>query len=208
MGKLDDVRSQSIQGFGRKLKMKFSREDEYGLARLLRDFKLFKRGHSRRIHNLLSTDSFDRKSHIFDYTYVIGKGKDRRYRRQTVLFIDSKELGLPAFTMQPEKLWHRLTEWLKITKDIDFESHPEFSEQYLLESEDEELLRYLYDKDVLDFFTVNKNWHVEGINYFLVLYSLNERLHPKLIESFYNMGERLFNLLKTHPKALDLDHPL
>lgn len=205
---LEDRRSESMKGFGRQLEMKFSPKDEYGLQRLLRDFKLFKRGHSRKIHNLLSVEDARMKKYIFDYTYVIGSGKDRRYRRQTVLFIDSKELGLPRFSMQPEFIWHKLTEWLRITKDIDFESHPEFSEQYLLESKDESLLRYLYDQEVLDYFTVNKNWHVEGINYFLIIYSMNERLHPKLLHSFSNMGEKLFSLLRSDPRSLDLDHPL
>jgi hypothetical protein len=205
---LDRHRTDSMKGYARKLGMHFHAEDEFGLLRLLRDFKLFRRGHSRKINNILKASTLDLTTHIFDYTYIIGKGKDRRYRRQTVMFVNSKELGLPSFSMQPESLWNKLTDWLKITTDIDFDSHPEFSEQYFLRAEDEDLIRYIYDENVLEFFTINKNWHLEGMNYFLVFYSLNERFHPKLLESFYHTGIKLFDLLKSHPNALDLDHPL
>lgn len=208
MSRLEDARTQSLKGYARKMEMDFHEEDEFGLMRLLQSFSLFKRGRRRKITNIMYKEIINHKSFVFDYTYVIGKNNHRKYKRQTVLFVDSKDLGLPAFSMQPEFLWHRLTEWLRLTKDIDFETHPEFSEKYLLQAEDEALLRYLYNKEVLDFFTIQKNWYVEGLNYFLLIYSLNERFHPKVIESFIEMGNRLFDLLKQDPKSISLDHPL
>ena len=190
------------------MKMKFSEEDEFGLRRLLKGFQLFRRGRRRKIENIMHHSTFDRKTFVFDYTYVTGKNNSNKYHRQSVMFLNSKNLGLPQFSMKPENLWHQLTDWLRITSDIDFESHPDFSEKYFLTSENEQLIRYLFDKDVLDFFTVQKNWYVEGVNYYLIIYSLNERLHPKIIESFVNMGNKLYELLRVHPEWMKLDHPL
>lgn len=208
MASLEKYRSESLKGQARKLGMEYFEEDEFGLRKLLSDFSLFNRGRRRRIHHIMFREEVMRKTYLFDYTYVIGKNNSRKYKRQTVMFINARELGLPEFSMKPENLWDRLTEWLKINKDIDFESHPEFSEKYFLQAEDEDLMRYLFNQEVLDFFTVQKNWYLEGLNYYLIIYSLNERFHPKILPSFLEMGDHLFELLKQNPESLKLDHPL
>lgn len=203
-----DLRRESMKGHARRMDMKFFDQDEFGLIQLLRSFDLFRKGGDRKIDNIMFEEKMSKRSYVFDYTYTVSRNKKRVRKRQTVMFINSKNLGLPEFSMKPENLWHRLTEWLWINRDIDFDSHTEFSEKYFLESEDEALLRYLFDKQVLDFFTLEKNWYLEGSNYYLIIYSLNERFHPKVIESFVDMGNKLYELLKTNPDAIKLEHPL
>ena len=84
--------------------MDYDAEDEFGLYSLLRGFKLFKRGTRRKItHQLSSTKDLDTKSYIFDYQYKIGNKNNRKHRKQTVLFLNSKKLGLPEFSMEPEQ---------------------------------------------------------------------------------------------------------
>lgn len=209
MNRLEYNRAQSFLHYGRELDMEYSAQDEFGVYSLLRDFKLFQRGRRRTITHLLADErDLDFKKYIFDYQYVIGKNNARKYRKQTVLFFNAKALGLPQFSMEPEQLWHKLASWLKLHKDIDFEAYNEFSDSYFLTSEDEEYIRHIFNPDVLDFFTINKNWHIEGINYYLILYSHNERFHPKILPNFYRMGLQLFDLLKSHPDSIQLDQPL
>ena len=156
----------------------------------------------------MKVDTLDYKMRIFDYSYVRGKNNSVKHYRQSVLFIDSKKLGLPAFSMEPERLWHRMTIWLGIQDDINFDQNPKFSKNYRLSGKEEDLIRYYFDDDVLSFFSVNKNWYLEGINYHLVMYSLRERFHPNVIKTFKGTGTKLHDLFKTHPNALDLDQPL
>lgn len=209
MNRIEYNRAQAIHHHGAKLNMQYSAQDEFGLIKLLKDFKLFKRGRRKKISHILSNRSdFEKQKFIFDYEYVRGKNNSRKYYRQTVLFLNSKHLGLPQFSMAPEQLWHKLANWLKIKSDIDFVNHNEFSENYFLEGEDEDIIRYIFNEDVLHFFSLHKNWHLEGLNYFLILYSHNERFHPDILPGFYKMGMKLHDLFETHPEAMSLDHPL
>lgn len=209
MNRIEYNRAQAIHHHGKALKMAYSGQDEFGLIGFLKDFKLFKRGRRGKITHLLS-DRRDLESQkfIFDYEYIRSRNNHRKQYRQTVLFLNSKHLGLPQFSMAPEQLWHKLAGWLRLKSDIDFNSHNEFSDNYFLEGEDEEIIRYIFSEELLHFFSLNKNWHLEGLNYYLILYSHNERFHPDIIPGFYNMGIKLHELFKSHPDAMSLDHPL
>ena len=145
-----------------------------------------------------------KKKYIFDYQYTISTNNSRKTYHQTVLFINSKHLGLPQFSLQPEQVWHRLTTWMKLEKDIDFDSHEDFSKSYLLKGEDEEIIRHVFNPEVLNFFTIHKNWYMEGINYYLIFYSRSERFHPSVpARTFVLWVENCMILFEVHPDALE-----
>lgn len=205
MNRIEKNRAEQLKHQGVKLNMKYDYNDEFGLYSLLKEFKLFRRGSRRKIRHILSDKkNHELKKNIFDYSYRIGSDKHRRTIRQTVMFINSKQLGLPQFSLQPEQLWNKLTNWLKLESDIDFEGYPDFSDSYLLKGDDEEIVRYIFTPEVLNFFTIHKNWHLEGIGYYLILYSRNERFHPEVIPGFHDMGMKMHELFKTHPDELKL----
>ncbi|MEM1319743.1 MAG: hypothetical protein AAGG75_05765 [Bacteroidota bacterium] len=194
-------RISNLKKVAYELDLNFTASDEYGLIALLRDFALFRRGHSKKIYNILhqKDEWHQSKLHLFDYKYVIGGGNNTRVLRQTVFFLQSKQLGLPQFLMKPEHFFHRIGNYLGWKQDIDFAEFPEFSKQYLLQGEDEEMVRYVMTNDMLNFFTVEKDWSLEGINYFLIFYAHNRLLSPKAIIDFYNKGMYLFDLLRQEP---------
>lgn len=170
--------------------------EEWGLGKQLADFQLFRRGRSRRITHLMHRQGgmLDMQVRIFDYGFVTGFGKTRREWRQTVFFMDSKRLGLPQFLMKPETFFHRIGQWLGM-KDIDFEDYPRFSSQYWLEGEDEGLIRRALSDKLLHYFSVEKNWTLEGLNYYLLFYRSNHLLPPGQIRQFYHKGLEIAHLL-------------
>ncbi len=190
-------RSEAFQKLARRLNMEYAYRDEYGLIKALTGFKLFGKGHSRRIYNLVSGTSqlLNVQLHVFDYQYVIQAGNTPVRHRQTVFFIKAKDLDLPELYLKPEHFFHKIASFFGMD-DIDFEEYPEFSDRYLLKGEDEERIRRRMTKEVVHFFTLERGWYLEGVNYYMVLYKYRKLVPPKKIEAFYEKGLQVYDLLK------------
>jgi len=171
--------------------------DEYGLLNLLQEFKLFRKGRSKKVTNILRKADVGTGSevYIFDYAYLTGNGKSNRKYRQTVFFVNAKELNLPTFMMKPENFFHKIGQYLGWTKDIDFETHPEFSDQYLLQGQSEPFVRDTFHDELLHFFSVEKDWCLEGMNYYLIFYKHGHRIPVDQIKDFYEKGLYVFDML-------------
>lgn len=194
---MPESRSRAFEKLAHELKMSYAPTEEWGLHNLLKDFELFRRGHSKKITNLLRTRTplLHTDIQIFDYKFTIQAGNTPVKRQQTVFFIDSKRLGLPYFYMKPETFLEKIETWLRLQRDINFESHPKFSSQYLLKGEDEDYIRATFTDEVLRFFTIEKGWTLEGVNYFLILYKYKQVLSPKEIKRLYRKGKQVADML-------------
>ena len=194
-------RSNQLERVAFNMGMEYHPTDEWGLPTLLKDFRLFRRGRSKRIRYLMhkEDDWLQMSVRVFDYRFVIGGGKHRRVLNQTVFFVDSKKLGLPHFLMRPEHFFHKIGQFLGM-QDIDFAEFPKFSDQYLLKGEDEEYIRATMNDDMLKFFTVEKDWYLEGVNYFLIFYKQNYLFPPKQIKKFYEQGLNVYKMLTKNQK--------
>lgn len=193
-----NYRSESLKKIAYDLPLSYQEEDPNTLLPFLEDFRLFRRGRRKRIQNLLTYQHpmLDYQAHIFDYRFKTGAGNSTRHHLQTVFFIRSKKLGLPAFLLRPESIFHKFGEFLKLRKDIDFEAFPEFSKQYELRGEDEDYIRASMNKQALHFFTINKNWTLEGVNYYLIFYKKNRIIPASKIKDFYQKGLHLAQILE------------
>ena len=137
---------------------------------------------------------------IFDYRYTVSTGKSSQTFKQTVFFINSKRLAMPEMLMKPEHFFHRLGNWLGLQQDIDFEEHKVFSENYLLQGEDEPQVRSTMDKkEVIRFFTIEKEWHLESVGYFMIFYQHDRLIPPHEIKHLHARGMMLFENFKITP---------
>ncbi len=175
--------------------MKFAKDDELRVLRLLLDFRLFRVGGNKKIKHLLWKDTDDLKTRIFDYQYTVSSGNSHQTFRQTVFFFYSKHLGLPSFRLQPEKMIHKIGAWLGF-EDLDFESHEKFSKSYHLKGKDEALVRHTFTNSVLQFFTFHPDWTVEGLNYFLIIYKQRKLLSPADIVKHYRTACQIYEVLR------------
>ncbi len=191
------ARTLEMQRLASRLGMEYTAKDEWGVQGYLEDFYLFRKGRRRQIRHLLQKkDEFlGTNLYIFDYHFVKGFGKHRRKMAQTVFFIDSKRLGLPQFLMKPENFFHRIGQWLGLKDDIDFVQFPKFSEQYLLQGEDEDFIRFALNPGFLKFFSIEQGWSLEGLNYYLILYRKNKLAKARAIEHLYGTGLHLLQML-------------
>ncbi|KAA3624525.1 MAG: hypothetical protein DWQ02_22955 [Bacteroidetes bacterium] len=190
-------RSTEMRQLASRLQMDYSAKDEWGILNLLTDFRLFRRGYGKRISNVISVKDSMMNSHmhIFDYKFTVGGGNSTRRIKQTVFFVDSKQLGLPHFSMRPEHFFHKIGQRLGM-QDIDFVEYPTFSNQYLVKGDDEGLIRSVMSEDVLQFFTLEKYWSMEGMNYFFIFYRWNKILKVDQVRELHKKGLRVFEMLK------------
>lgn len=181
------------------LNMDFREEDEFGMIALLRDFRLFKKGHSKKITNTLhkAGELMEEKVNVFDYKYTISANNHSKIYRQTVFFMQSKRLALPEMLLKPESFFHKIGAWLGM-QDIDFEEFSEFSDRYLLKGEDENRIRQAMGNEaIVRFFMVEKDWCMESVGFFLILYKENVLATPAHIKSVYDQGMALCDFFKT-----------
>lgn len=197
-------RSKQLETLAGKLGMDFSRKDDFGMVKKLGNFQLFKKGSSRKIINLMTADDswLESSYAIFDYRFTIQHGKSASTHFQTVFFMDSKKLALPQFLLKPEHFFHRIGKYLNWVQDIEFEAHPDFSEKYLVQSDFPNMLKGMMKEEVVQFFTIEDKWSLEGLNYYLIFYQNQKRLPIETIRSFHKKGLYLAKLLQEEDEEI------
>lgn len=197
------LRQQELTKFALEIGAVYSANDEYGQLALLKDFALFSQGHSRKITNIIVKKDVDFELNLFDYRYVISAGNSHRRIQTTVCFINSKSLELPQFFMHPENIIYKIGAWLGM-QDIDFEEFPEFSDQYVLKGEFESQIRDNFDNELLHFFSINKKYYLEALNYFLIFYRKNKILSIEEVRSLYETTLFLYEKFKASDSSADM----
>lgn len=200
-----DKRLGDFEMCSNKLGWSFKEEDEWGLIKLMLDFKLFKKGHRRKICPVIMFDEGDLQySCVFDYSYTISSNNSSKTYHQTVYFRYSKELALPHFVMVPEKWYHRIGTYFGM-QDIDFVEYPEFSQNYLLQGTDEDYIRHHFNHpDLVRFFDKQAFYSLEGMNYLMILYVHNVVMPPEQIMQLVRIGKTIHNHLADKTPGIEL----
>ncbi len=130
--KIEKKRSEALQAAAERMKFRFSRKGDPDLLDRLKGLHLFSQGHAKKIANVLMGKAGALDVAVFDYAYTTGGGQHSQQWRQTVILFESDDMNLPEFTLRPENIFHKIGQVFGY-KDIDFDSHPEFSKRYLLQ---------------------------------------------------------------------------
>jgi hypothetical protein len=150
-------------------------------------FDLFSLGRSPRVSNCLEGSSSGVHISIFDYQYTTGSGKNRSTHHQTVLRFRVEGAALPAFTLRPESLFHKIGSAFGY-QDIDFATHPKFSSHYLLRGPEAPAIRQAFTPTVLDFFENQQPFCVEAAGPCMIAYRHHHRVKPENIPPFLETG--------------------
>ena len=177
-------RSSVVAG---RMGFSFSAQAEPGLWSLVEGFCLFSQGRSRRIHNVMHRQIHDIDVTMFDYRYTTQSGKHNHTHHRSVLLFETERLDLPRFTLRPKHFFHRIANALG-WQDIVFKAHPVFSESYLLQGQDEERIRYIFDEEALLYYTRHPDLHTEGQGQRLVFCRGGRRVDPQGMEAFLQQG--------------------
>jgi hypothetical protein len=139
---------------------------------------LFRRkGHARKVKNLITPEGSDPPAAMFDYEYVIGGPLERKIHHTcTVCAIDVPQ-HYPALLICPEGLVEKLLGG----KGVDFSGNQkarEFSGKFRVDSKHEEFARELLDDDMMTLLLRGKNITVE-IGGGALVFHRDKRLMPE-----------------------------
>lgn len=136
---------------------------------------------------------------IGDFNITVGSDSRKRKQYQTYVVIHSGKLTSPNFCLQPESALFRMAEGLlnRLTGsvDIDFPTHPDFSDNYFLKSSDEDAVRNFFTPRVLEYFQVHYGLSVEVFNGTLVFFRLGELVKPDDIKALIDNAMEVHQVL-------------
>ena len=193
--KAEKKRSEALQAAAERMKFTFSRKGDPNLLDRLKNFHLFSQGHSKKIANVLMGKAGALDVAVFDYAYTTGGGKHSQHWRQTVIFFERDDMSLPKFTLRPENIFHKIGQVFGY-KDIDFDSHPEFSKRYLLRGENEEAVRATFGEEARSFYESDLKLSTEAAGPQLIHYRSGKRVSPDQISEFIKQGVRVLTLFR------------
>ena len=161
----------------------------------VRGLHLFAQGRRPRLRSMMWGTTRDLGVAVFDYAYTVGSGKNQHTHSQTVVRFLAAGLALPAFALRPESFWHKVGQ-LFAGPDIDFDTHPKFSGQYLLKAKDEAAVRDLFREDVLDYFEDSPGLSVEAAGSRVVFYRADTRVEPAAVRALLEHGFEVLALFR------------
>ena len=136
---------------------------------------------------------------IGDFNITVGSDSRKRKQYQTYVVIHSGKLTSPNFCLQPESALFRMAEGLlnRLTGsvDIDFPTHPDFSDNYFLKGSDEDAVRKFFTPRVLEYFQANHGLSVEVFNGTLVFFRLGELVKPDDIKALIDNAMEVHQVL-------------
>ncbi len=97
----------------------------------------------------------------------------------------------PPPLLRPQNMLDRLGAAMGF-QDIDFETHPNFSQMFVLQGEDEAAIRTFFDDEWLNFWENYRGFSIEGQNGSLIFYTANHRIRPNEIKNYLGKAYEIY----------------
>ncbi len=139
-------KTEELRDLAAKIGFSFQEEDT-DFEASLKKTRCFSRSYRARTTNCLSKKNEVVEIKVADCHY---SQSDKVYRATVCMIID-KQMNLPNFFLRPE---HKFFDGLKRffgMQDIEFENDQAFSKKFVLQSEDEISVKYLFNSEVRKF---------------------------------------------------------
>lgn len=176
-------RLEALRALAGQLDWKFEAEGSDNDDQQLAAFHIGSLGRSKSVRNMMSGTLEGIAFKVFDFSYVISSGKNRRTVSQTVVEIAHAKNKRPRFFLRPSRAW-----WdrplFESYRDFDFESHLQFSERYQLSGDYEQAVRTLFTPTVLEFIELQTQIFAECSGTSMVYYREDIEVKPELIRAF------------------------
>ncbi|MBC8375163.1 MAG: hypothetical protein H8E26_03890 [FCB group bacterium] len=188
-------RTEALRTAAAEMRLEFSRLPDPQLLPSLRAFPLFSQGHSKKAFNVMSGMADEIEITMFDYSYTTGGGKNQHTHNQTVVLLKSSLLDIPPFSLKPQNVFHSIGKAFGY-QDINFDSHPIFSEKYLLRSTDELVIREFFTAAILEYFEQRHGLSTEAGGDRLIFFRASKKVKPEDLPAFLKDGFHIYTLIK------------
>ena len=186
------ARTAALDAWAKQHGFSYDARMEWEIPPELARFEAFSLGMGRAMENRIQGESSGLPVRIFDLRYGTSYGHHRWTLAHTIIEISSPRLNIPAFRIEPETVIHKMAEAMG-AQDIDFESHPRFSDAYLLRGRSEEEIRTVFTSSVLDWFERHPGLSIEASGDRLLLHE-SKLLQPQQIEAGLALAREVHDL--------------
>lgn len=194
-------RQEDMQAAAEEMGLEFIPKGDDAFSERVSRFKLFNKGHDRKILNIVLGETEHFELTIFDYHYTTGGGEHQQRHRRAVALMESPELKVPAFTMRPEGMFDKLGAVLGL-QDIDFKSHPVFSTKYLLKGDDEQQIRDFFDDSILSLMEKKQKLCVEAVPGKMIVYYANRPPRADQLKSLFAEALEIYSVFDERAKSM------
>ena len=193
-------RNRGMEEAARAMGWSWAAEQPLDVIPGLERFGFFGQGHHRSIRNFVAGEKDEVRAAAFDYQFTVGNGKSSSTQRQTVVYLRSASLALPAFSVRPEHVFHRIGGVFGY-QDIDFPDRPEFSRRCLLRGPEEAAVRAAFPEAVTGFFEGETRWCADGEGEELLVWRSGELAAPGEIPGLLAAGLELLGRMRPESRA-------
>jgi hypothetical protein len=180
----DRKRSAKLEAAAKALGFAFRRKPLPQDQTLVAGSALQAMGHGHRVRNIIEVPEREgARCTLFDFTYVVGHGKNSKTYTQTVARVESPKLNLPAFQLRPEGVLLKIAQSLGL-RDFDFQEWPVFSKMYQLRGQDEAAVRAVFTPPILSYCEQNRGLWMSANGQFLWVHRERRRVKADEIAAF------------------------
>lgn len=140
-------RTENWRSLAHDINFSFTEEND-SLLGTYSNFKVFNKGHSQSIKNVLSGKNGDVDIEVFDYRYVTGSGKNRSVTNLSICIMTVPNFSFPNWFLRQEYFLFDYLGKMFGGQDINFDEDPEFSKSFVLQGYDEQAVRRLFTPDI------------------------------------------------------------
>ena len=208
----ESKRSEALRSVAVSLGMSFEDGRDIDATKRFGPFQLFSIGDGKKVRNCLSGTIDGVDVTTFGYEYTVAGAQDSYTDRQTVVLFRSNELSLPGFELRPRisipnspvlkatrKIVRTMTASIGRDEEIGFDTHPDFSESYVLKGNHKSAIHQVFSTRVLEYFERHKGLSVEGRDDLLLCYFSRRRLRPHEIKHFVKWVRPVVDLFRMKP---------
>lgn len=194
--KNEDKRSNVVRQFAAQTGYQFFADNNNILnLQRLQKFSVFRLGNMRKAKNIMRVRRNSGDWTIFDYH--IRTGHSGRYTSahyyNLAVFLVRHDKNIPNFLMYKENFLSKLSTALGFN-DINFDTHPTFSQRYVLKSDDPNI-RGAFSHQLLSYFErYDFNFAIQSVGNEIIFYRMN-RLAPYEINQKLQVFEGILDLL-------------
>jgi hypothetical protein len=193
-------RKEALESLADELGMSFSETLTSHDLGTLQGFPLGQRGQSQKSSNVMTADSGELRMVVFDYAYTVGGGKNKQRHSQSVVLINSPDLGLPYFSLTPETFLDRMADLFGY-RDIDFEDDDDFSRRYCLKGADEEAIRQFFTRERRSRLMKWPTLTMEAAGHSFIFYAPRCRRKLEELREQMEQGFALYSVLRQPEKS-------
>jgi len=113
----------------------------------------------------------------------------------TVAILQGDQIDLPFFTLHPSNFVYNMLRTLG-KSSIDFPSHPEFSQIYVLKGDEENAVKKSFHDQAVAYFINHTGLSIEGRGNRLLFFSFGKLIKPEELNSFLSQGLAVFRLFE------------